>query len=249
MPTQLLFYKQAIPVSKELHGNLSIDTKQDYSFASQVNSVPLTATEFPNAARDYVIVFAGQETIIPAALLGAQQDQNVFVSEDGRWEGRYIPAFVRRYPFVFSSNDQPDNGDSSTFTLCVDKEFQGLNEDDRGEKLFDDQGENTSYLDKMLNFLSEYQAQFQRTQIFCEKLKDLGLLEPMQAHISLPTGSQLSLTGFQVINRDRLKALDGDKLAELAKTDELELAYLHLQSMNNFSVMVKRVGEGSTKIN
>ena len=37
MPTQLLFYKQAIPVSKELHGSLSIDTKQDYSFASQVN--------------------------------------------------------------------------------------------------------------------------------------------------------------------------------------------------------------------
>ena len=244
MPTQLLFYKEAIPVSKELHGSLSIDTKQDYSFASQVNSVPLTATEFPNAARDYVIVFAGQETPMPAAILGVEQDQNIFVSEDGRWEGRYIPAFVRRYPFVFSSNE-----DSSTFTLCIDKEFQGLNEDDRGEKLFDEDGEKTTYLDKMLDFLSAYQSQFQRTQIFCEKLKELGLLEPMQAHISLPTGSQLSLTGFQVINRDRLKALDGDKLAELAKTDELELAYLHLHSMNNFSVMVKRVGEGSTSNN
>ena len=101
----------------------------------------------------------------------------------------------------------------------------------------------------MLDFLSVYQTQFQRTQIFCQKLKDLGLLEPMQAHISLPTGSQLSLTGFQVINRDRLKELDGDKLAELAKTDELELAYLHLHSMNNFAAMVKRVGEGSTRSN
>ena len=244
MPTQLLFYKQAIPVSQEQHGNFSIDTTQDYSFASRVNSVPLTATEFPNAARDYVIVFVGEKTLMPAALLGAQQDQNVFVSEDGQWEGRYIPAFVRRYPFVFSSNDE-----SSTFTLCIDQEFQGLNQDDRGEKLFDEQGEKTSYLNKMLDFLSEYQLQFTRTQIFCEKLRELGLLEPMQAHISLPTGSQLSLTGFQVINRDRLKALDGDKLTELAKTDELELAYLHLQSMNNFSIMVKRVGEGSTKIN
>ena len=244
MPTQLLFYKQAIPVSKELHGSLSIDTKQDYSFASQVNSVPLTATEFPNAARDYVIVFAGQETPMPAAILGVQQDQNIFVSDDGRWEGRYIPAFVRRYPFVFSSNEE-----SSTFTLCIDKEFQGLNEDDRGEKLFDEEGEKTSYLDKMLNFLSEYQAQFQRTQSFCEKLKELDLLETMQAHISLPGGSQQSLTGFQVINRDRLKALDGDKLAELAKTDELELAYLHLQSLNNFSVMVERADKDSIRSN
>ena len=177
---------------------------------------------------------------MPAVILGAEQNRNVFVSEDGHWEGRYIPAFVRRYPFVFSSS-----ADGSTFTLCIDQEFQGLNQDNRGEKLFDEQGEKTTYLERMLNFLREYQVQYQRTLSFCEKLKELGLLEPMQAHISLPTGSQLSLTGFQVINRDRLKALDGDKLAELARSDALELAYLHLYSLNNFSVMVERSGQGS----
>jgi hypothetical protein len=244
MSTQLLFYKEAIPVSKEQHAASSIDTTQDYSFASQVNSVPLTATEFPFAARDYVIVFAGPETPMPAAILGVQQDRNVFVSAEGKWEGHYIPAFVRRYPFVFSSNE-----DSSTFTLCVDKEFKGLNEDDRGEKLFGDEGENTPYLDKMLNFLQEYQLQFQRTQAFCKQLKELDLLETMQAHISMPTGSQQSLTGFHVINRERLKALDGEKLAALARTDALELAYLHLQSLNNFSVMVEQASAGSTRSN
>lgn len=244
MSTQLLFYKEAIPVSKEQHSKYSIDTKQDYSFASQVNSVPLTATEFPHAARDYVIVFAGTDTPMPAAILGVQQDKNVFVSGDGQWNGRYIPAFVRRYPFVFSSNDE-----NNSFTLCIDKSFQGLNDQDRGEKLFDESGEKTSYLDRMLSFLQEYQLQFQRTQSFCKQLKELGLLESMQAHISLPTGSQQSLTGFQVINRDRLKALDGDKLAELAKTDALELAYLHLQSLSNFSLMVEQAEAGSVRSN
>jgi len=244
MSTQLLFYKEAVPVSKEQHADFSIDTTQDYSFASQVNSVPLTATEFPFAARDYVIVFAGQETPMPAAILGVQQDKNIFISDDGHWQGRYIPAFVRRYPFVFSSSE-----DGATFTLCVDKEFKGLNAEGRGEKLFDEQGEKTTYLDKMLNFLQEYQLQFQRTQTFCKQLKELDLLETMQAHISMPTGSQQSLTGFQVINRDRLKALDGEKLAELAKTDALELAYLHLQSMNNFSVMVDQAGSDSSRSN
>lgn len=244
MSTQLLFYKEAVPVSKEQHANLSIDTTQNYSFAGSVNSVPLTATEFPFAARDYVIVFAGGETPMPAAILGVQQDRNLFVADDGHWTGRYIPAFVRRYPFVFSSSE-----DASRFTLCVDKEFQGLNEDGRGERLFDDGGENSAYLEKMLNFLQEYQAHFQRTQAFCRQLKDLDLLESMQAHFTLPTGSQLSLTGFQVINRDRLKALDGDKLAELAKTDALELAYLHLQSLNNFSAMVEKATAGSVGSN
>jgi hypothetical protein len=244
MSTQLLFYKEAVPVSKEQHAEFSIDTTQDYSFASGVNSVPLTATEFPFAARDYVIVFAGEETPMPAAILGVQQDSNVFVSDEGKWEGRYIPAFVRRYPFVFSSNE-----DASTFTLCVDKEFKGLNEDGRGEKLFDETGANSSYLDRMLKFLQEYQLQFQRTQTFCAQLKELDLLETMQAHISMPTGSQQSLTGFQVINRDRLKALDGDKLAALAKTDALELAYLHLQSLNNFSVMVDQANTANSRSN
>ncbi|MGD8350448.1 MAG: SapC family protein, partial [Gammaproteobacteria bacterium] len=104
MSTQLLFYKEAIPVSKEQHAAYSIDTTQDYRFASAVNSVPLTAAEFPFAARDFVIVFAGPEIPMPAAILGVQQDKNLFVAEDGHWQGRYIPAFVRRYPFVFSSN-------------------------------------------------------------------------------------------------------------------------------------------------
>ena len=244
MSTQLLFYKEAVPVSKDQHASFSIDTTQDYSFASQVNSVPLTATEFPFASRDYVIVFAGQEIPMPAAILGVQQDRNVFVSDDGHWEGRYIPAFVRRYPFIFSSTEN-----EPTFTLCVDKGFTGLNEDGRGEKLFDEAGEKTAYLDKMLNFLQEYQLQFQRTQAFCKQLKELDLLETMQAHISMPTGSQQSLTGFQVISRERLKALDSEKLAELAKSDALELAYLQLQSMNNFSVMVDQAGTGSNRSN
>jgi len=235
MSTQLLFYNEVVPVSKELHSTASIDTTQDYSFASNVNSVPLTASEFPFAARDYAIVFAGQDNVMPAAILGVQEDKNAFVSAEGQWEQHYIPAFVRRYPFVFSSDEQ-----GSKFTLCIDKGFKGLNQDDKGERLFSDDGENSAYLKKMLDFLQEYQRHFKRTQAFCQKLKELNLLEPMQAHFSMPSGSQQTMTGFQVINRDRLKALDGEKLAELAKTDELEMIYLHLQSLNNFSAIAKQ---------
>ncbi len=147
---------------------------------------------------------------------------------------------MRRYPFVFSSNE-----DNSRFTLCVDKQFPGLNQDGRGERLFNEDGENSEYLERMLNFLQEYQVQFKRTEMFCQQLKELDLLENMQAHLSMPSGGQQSLTGFRVINRDRIKALDGDKLAELAKTDALELAYLHLQSLNNFSAMAQRASGGS----
>ena len=92
----------------------------------------------------------------------------------------------------------------------------------------------------MLKFLGEYQAEFQRTQAFCRRLKQLDLLEPMQAQVTTETG-RLSLSGFMAVSRDRLKALSGDTLAELAASDELELIYLHLQSMRNFNAMRERL--------
>jgi hypothetical protein len=144
---------------------------------------------------------------------------------------------VRRYPFVFASSD-----DGKNFTLCVDESFAGCNTEGRGERLFDAEGNRTQFLETVLNFLKEYQAQFQRTRAFCSRLKDLGLLEPMQATFTLPSGEQRNLTGFMAVNRAKLKGLDDDVLAKMAKGDELELVYLHLHSMQNFSRMLERIG-------
>jgi hypothetical protein len=59
----------------------------------------------------------------------------------------------------------------------------------------------------------------------------------------------MSLSGFKAVDRKKLTSLPGDTLAELAKTDELELLYLHLQSMRNFSGVSNRmvVIEGGKK--
>ena len=237
MSKQVIFYEQAVPVSKQQHANYALETGQKYDFARETNSVPLMAVEFPHAVAEYTIVFAGnEEAIMPVVILGVQGDKNLYVADDGSWDAKYIPAFVRRYPFVFSSTD---NG--GTFTLCLDESHAGWNQEGRGQRLFDDEGGTTKYLDGILNFLQEYQAQFQRTAAFCEKIKKFDLLEPAQAQVKLRTGSQISLTGFMAVNRDKLKALSGDQLAELAKTDELELLFTHLASMSGFSAKLDRL--------
>jgi hypothetical protein len=48
-------------------------------------------------------------------------------------------------------------------------------------------------------------------------------------------------SGFMAVNRERLKKLAQDALAQLAATDEVELIYLHLQSMRNFNLMRERL--------
>lgn len=237
MATQLLIYERAVPVSQQRHRGWYVKTGADYSFASKVNSVPLVGAEVAVAAQIYPIVFAGDKDLVPVVLLGVRDGENLFVDAEGKWDSKYVPAFVRRYPFVFSSND-----DGSTFTLCLDEDFSGVNTDGKGESLFDVDGQRTQYLSNVLNFLQVYQAQFNRTQNLCRKLADLNLFEPMQAQVRLRSGQQLTLGGFSVVNRDKLRALPAETLGELAKVDELEVVYAHLASLRNFGSMVERMG-------
>ena len=238
MASQLLIYESAVPVSSARHGAWSVEVGADYTFSKNVNSVPLMAVEIPNAAAEYAVIFSGSgEAMIPAVILGMRGNENLYLTRQGGWQAKYLPAFVRRYPFVFSSS-----ADGNTFTLCIDESFPGFNQQGRGERLFDDQNKPTPYVENVLKFLEQYQMEFRRTQAFCTKLRELDLLEPMSAQANLLTGERVSLTGFTVVNRDRLKALPAEALAELARSDTLEFLYLHLQSMRNFSGVMDRLG-------
>lgn len=231
MAKQLLIYESSVPLNAAQHRDLSFEPVPGYGFASGINAVPLTAVEIPAAAPEYAIVFtpAGEE-FVPVAVLGVRNDQNLFLSPDSHWEAKYVPAFVRRYPFVFAASP-----DQQTLTVCIDDTHPGFNTEGRGERLFDAEGKPTAYAGRVLEFLKEYQTQFERTRLFCRRLKDLGLLEPMEAVVSLPDGRQVPLRGFLGVSRERLRGLDGTDLASLAKTDELELIYLHLASLRNFN--------------
>jgi len=235
MPIQMQIYETAVPVSSGRHGKCSVEVS-NYGFSRNVNSVILVAAEFPHAAAEYAIVFAGSaDEVMPVVILGARTNENLYVSDQGEWLAKYIPAFIRRYPFVFSVRD-----DSKTFTLCVDEAFQGLNYLGRGKALFAE-GKPTPYVQSVLNFLQEYVTQAERTKAFGKKLSDLNLLQPMEAQFTLESGEKSSLGGFMAVDRNKLKGLSGDTLAEMLKSDELELLYLHLYSMRNFTRVKDRL--------
>jgi hypothetical protein len=234
---QLLIYENSVPVSFARHGKWAIEPSKDYSFSRSVNSVPLMAVEILSAAAEYPVVFGGTgETVMPSVILGLRADENLLVDEAGNWRGNYIPAFVRRYPFVFSSTDE-----GQTFTLCIDESHKGINRDGQGEALFTEDRKPSPYVENVLKFLQQYQLEFARTQALCKKLQELNLLEPMQAQVQLPSGERMALTGFSVIDRARLKTLSASVMAELVKSDEMELIYAHLASMRNFAGMKDRV--------
>jgi hypothetical protein len=237
MTTQLLFYTDAKPINANAHKDLAVKAGAEYGFARSVNSVPLTAAEFPLAAPEYAIVFAGKDDdVVPLVILGAQKDQNLYVADDGSWKAQYIPAFVRRYPFVFAQSP-----DGKTLTLCIDEGFAGCNRDGRGERLFDADGERTGYLEQVISFQRAYQQQHLRTRAFCKRLVDLGLLVPVTAQLGSAGGERRVLSGLRVVDRNKLKDLDAETLKQLLQSDELELIYLQLHSMANLRVIGERL--------
>ena len=236
-----MFYERVTPVSPQRHGDWCVEGGLNYEFAKKVNSVPLVAAEVPHAAREYTVVFADAgESAVPFAILGVKENENLYVKDDGGWDAKYIPAFVRRYPFVFSQNED-------TYTLCIDESWDGCNQEGRGERLIDEKGERTPYLEKLMGFLQDYQRNAQRTTVYGKKLKELELLEQKAATFTLPSGEKISLKGFMAVNREKLNELPPETLSELAKTGELEVTYAHLLSMNNLALMLGRISPATAQ--
>lgn len=234
MAKQMLLYETVAPVNHARHGKWSLDRGRDFSYCKTINACPLMVSEFRAAAATMPVVFSQAEGgAVPAVVLGLEQHRSAMVAEDGSWKGRYIPAFIRRYPFVFAASQDGDQ-----FTLCLDESYAGLDRaGERGDRLFADDGEPTETMTSALEFTKNFEIENRRTQAFCKILEELALLDPMNAQVTMPDGTKRALTGFQTVSRDRLKALPADAVKTLFDSDALELIYLHLSSLGNIDLL------------
>lgn len=229
---ELIFYQKPVALNKDAHRNLRIAAQPvNFSFAAPTNSVILTGVEFVEAAKEYPIIFVrAGERITSAALLGLRDAENLFVRPDGSWDARYIPAFVRRYPFVLAASAGSDE-----LTVCVDEAFAGFTTATDGNALFDDQGEPALLLQKAVNFLQEYQAQINRTEIFVNRLHESELLMDLSARADLADGKHYALQGLLGVDEKKLLAISKSKALELFRCGELSWVYAHLFSLSNMN--------------
>lgn len=242
MEKQLRIYERVVPITIDKHRDTAVQTGKNWRFASELNTLPLLVAEIEPASAEFPIVFAGEgDAMTIVALTALRARENLFVDPEGRWTGSYIPAFLRRYPFVFAETGP----NRETLTLCIDEACDGVNSDGRGERLFDSAGERTHYLNRMLQFTSDYETQHRLTREFCQRLVALDLLENAVASVTLPDGQTLTVTGFQRVNRDKLRALDDAAVTQLFRSDMLGLIYVHLASLSHLSALANRTGPGT----
>jgi SapC len=234
----VLFYSTPEPLNAETHSKLGLArTDKPYSFAAKGHMTALTVTEFANAALSFPIIFVGDDKT-PVAVLGLTQDENLFIDAEGGYApGVYIPAYIRRYPFVLAND-----ADQSRMIVCIDRASSLLVEG--GETpLFDDKGQPTEYTQNAIKFCDEFETERMRTESFVKLLNELELFERRQSHYTPMTetgeaGPPQLIAEFWGVSEQALGKLPADKLVELRDNGALGQIYAHLLSLNSWEKLM-----------
>jgi hypothetical protein len=176
----------------------------------------------------------------PMALLGLRQNENLFVDADGQWAANtYVPAFVRRYPFVLAEKPAGEEGDD--FTVFLDEAYEGFGSDE-GERLFKEDGTDSEMLKNAVNFLGEFQQHVGRTQWFMEQVRKHDLLEPRNIRLE-KDGKAINLNGLYVVSEEKLRKLDAKTAQEFLQEGVFGWIYAHLLSLSNIDRVAQRLDQ------
>jgi hypothetical protein len=228
----VLFYSQPEPLSAETHGKMGVKSMDGpFGFAKVGHAIPLTVGEFPPASMTGPIIFVGDEKM-PIAVMGLNAGENMFVGDNGLFEpGSYVPAYIRRYPFVFANDDN-----AKQMVLCVDRAAEFVVDKNPDLPFFEADGQPSQYTKNCIEFCNNFEIERQRTANFVQLLKDLDLFETKTATFT-PTdangvaGEPQVIAEYFGVSEEKLGKLPADKFVELRDNGALPQIYAHLLSL------------------
>ena len=233
---------QFVPLSRASHTGKRWRRFSDYRFAAARALVPVVAWEVAKVAVCMPMVFArGPAGYTPVALLGLESDKNLFVDEQGRWLADYTPAGLRVQPFGLG------RGPGGEMAMCVDENSE-LALGAEGEPFFDEQGEITEDLRKIMGFLQRVEQGRAATAIACEALARHGCIAPLAFSVKDKGGKEHRMEGLYRADEAVLNKLAAEAFLELRTTGAIALAYAQLVSLQKLPLLPKlaaRVPQGA----
>jgi len=231
-------YAAVVPFDKEIHGQLGVPDEGRYQFASRLNAVYVTCTEFVQSARHYPVVFSCDENksnFTPMVVTSLQSGSNVFTDEKGDWASdTYIPAYVRRYPFCIAEIKPEDDGLPQQL-VCVDE--SALSEE--AESLYE-HGEPSESWTTFQTFMGEYESARVATQLFTDALLEHDLLEIFEAQAYHTSGQHYHMTNMYRVKEAKFKKLPAKVLKMFMEKNYMYFIYAHLMSLDNFQRLLDR---------
>jgi len=240
-----LFYNALAPLNATQHGSMKVRQVDKSPAFALAHAIPVTVDEFGLVQRVYPIVFSIGENPIPIALMGLNEGVNVFLDADGHAidPSLYIPAYIRRYPFLLARLTP----ESDELSLCFDPTSEAVGEFEQGQPLFDGDGPSDA-TKAILEFCEQFETAGQRTAAFMEDVKKSGLLMDGEVAIQPEGYSQPFIyRGFQMIDEEKLRELRGDELRKMNQNGMLPLLYAHLFSLAQMrDLFGRQLAQGKT---
>jgi len=238
-PSLPIFFKELIPLNSRDHKRWKSTQFKELPFLRNQHTIPLTVDEFIDTQRHFPIVFGSGDNPVPLALMGLNEGVNIFVDDDGKLtENVYLPAYVRRYPFLLAKL----NPNSDELSLCFDPSSGVIGKLKEGATLFKDDGDISEYTKGVLDFCQKFEESGARTRAFMEEIKKHDLLINGEISITLndKPDNPFIYRGFKMVDEKKLRELDGEALEKLHKSGMIMLLHAHLFSLNLMRVIFAR---------
>lgn len=237
---QVLFYKEPQPLAAEQHAALGVKKiEQPFGFLREAHAVPVTVSEFGTTAVSFPIIFVGED-LTPVAVMGVRQGQNLFVDDEGQVDPDiYVPAFVRRYPFVFAADEGTDR-----LLLCVDRQAPMVT--NQPEVPFFENGQPSKFTNDAIEFCKEFERQRRATVDFVNILKQHNLFEAKTVTFQPrdgqgnEVGEQQKIADYHAVSEEKLASLTDEQFVELRNTGALGACYAHMVSLMNWTNIIQR---------
>ena len=225
-------------LNREKHRELRIKTGYSAAVGDAVMYVMTYPMEFRDIQSCYPILFTKDPNtggFFAAALIGFEADQNLFLQDNG-WDAAYVPAMVRRQPFLMATGGE---GGNETPVVSLDLDHPRVSQDE-GEALFDTGGDPTGFLNQKIELLDKLHRGLQHSSGFIDTLLQHELLEQISLDIAFNDGSKKSVQGFYCIAEERLYQLKGDVLESLNQAGYLQAVFMAVASLSRIRDIIER---------
>lgn len=230
----MFLYDKPALLSKKDHGGLGLSKPaRPFDFAKAIKGLPLVAGEIQSAQKHYPVVFSDFENPVLLAVVGIIDDDNLFVTDSGEWDpNSYIPSYARCHPFALAASKEDE------YVVIIDESSNQISE--TPEFPFFDGDELSPVIQPRLDLCGQFNVEQKQTQAFCQKVKDLGLLNGQRVNETRSDGSEEKIADYVSIDPKRLNDLDKDTLQELHQDGSLAAIFAQVFSLENWNRLIAR---------
>ena len=225
------------PLHKDSHGNVKIKAMTNVADLANQHAIGVVVQEFALAGNQYPIVFVknpDSDDYFPVAIMGLEQNKNLFVTEENKWDGRYMPARYTHKPLTLVPNPE----DKTHFAVAIDMDSP-LVQEEEGEALFNEDGSETEHLEARKKALIGYVENEQVTKGFADVLVEHDLLVSRNINVKVKD-KEYNLNGIYMVDEKKFNELSDEAFLAIRKRGFLGPIYAHLGSMHQVSSLIQR---------